>query len=122
MQIGRKLFGLTMAVAASLGCHLYAKTLVTKTSFGKMEGGAAVDLYTLKNGKLEATITNYGATVVTLRVPDRAGKPADIVLGYDRLHDYVKDTRFFGCVVGRYGNRIAHGKFSLDGHEYKLWN
>ncbi len=107
-------------VAAALGCNAEAATVVTKKPFGKTPEGALVDLYTLKNEKLEAAITNYGARVVSLKVPDRTGKPADIVLGFDSLDGYLKENPYFGAVVGRYGNRIAHGKFKLNGHEYTL--
>jgi len=69
---------------------------------------------------MEVSITNFGATVVTLKVPDRAGKAADIVLGYDTLDGYENGTSYFGATVGRYGNRIAGGKFSIDGKTYTL--
>jgi aldose 1-epimerase len=80
-----------------------------------------VELYTLtnKNG-LSTRITNYGATVVTLNVPDRSGRLADIVLGYDNVADYLTTAHYFGAIVGRYGNRIANGRFSLAGVEYSL--
>lgn len=110
---------LTM-VAAALGCDTEAATTVTKKPFGKTTDGAAVDLYVLKSEKLEAAITNYGGRVVSLKVPDRAGKSADIVLGFDNLDGYLKENPYFGALVGRYGNRIAHGKFKLNGHEYTL--
>jgi len=83
--------------------------------------GQNVKIYTLKNKNgVEARITNYGAIIVSLRVPDRDGKLDDVVLGYDSLDAYAKGTSFFGAVVGRYGNRIAKGRFTLDGVEYKL--
>ena len=89
--------------------------------FGTLEDGTAVDIYTLKNAKgVEARITNYGGIVVSLKAPDRNGNFADVVLGYDTLADYVKKNPYFGCLVGRYGNRIAKGKFTLDGKEYTL--
>ena len=62
----------------------------------------------------------YGGIVVSLKVPDKNGKFGDVVLGYDKLEDYVKNSPFFGALVGRYGNRIARGKFTLDGKEYTL--
>jgi aldose 1-epimerase len=92
-----------------------------KEVFGKI-GDQEVFLYTLtnKNG-LKVSITNYGATVVSLLVPDRQGKMADVVQGFDTLDDYIKyNDSYFGNVVGRYGNRIAKGKFTLDGEEYTL--
>jgi aldose 1-epimerase len=93
---------------------------VTKQSFGKVDG-KDVDLYTLTNEHgVEAKITNYGGIVVSFRVPDRTGKFDDVVLGYDRLDDYLKSTPYFGALVGRYGNRIGKGRFTLNGVEYKL--
>ena len=90
-------------------------------SFGKTPEGQEVSLYTLANAKgMQATITNYGARVVTLTAPDRTGKYADVVLGFENLDGYLKDNPYFGAIVGRYGNRIAKGKFTLDGVEYKL--
>jgi aldose 1-epimerase len=94
---------------------------VTKEKYGQLASGEAVDLYTLRNGRgMTAKITNYGAILTELWVEDRAGQADDVVLGYDRLEDYVKDTPYFGAIVGRYGNRIAHGRFTLDGKEYTL--
>ena len=94
---------------------------IQKEIFGKTQQGVQVDLYTLTNANgVVAKITNYGAIVVSLEVPDRKGKMADVVLGYDTLAEYIKDTPYFGAIVGRYGNRIAKGKFTLDGVEYKL--
>ena len=94
---------------------------IKKESFGKTSGGEQIDVYTLSNKKgMEVSITNFGATVVTLKVPDRAGKAADVVLGYDTLDGYEKGTSYFGATVGRYGNRIAGGKFTLDGKTYTL--
>lgn len=96
-------------------------TMVEKKSFGKLSNGDEVFLYTLTNKTgLKAEITNYGATVVSLFVPDKNGKLEDIVLGYDDIDGYEKGESFFGAIVGRYGNRIARGKFVLDGKEYQL--
>ena len=92
-----------------------------KESFGSTPEGKKADLFTLTNPNgLVAKITNYGCIVTELHVPDRDGKFADIVLGFDNLDDYIKDTPYFGAVVGRYGNRIAKGKFTLNGKEYSL--
>jgi aldose 1-epimerase len=92
-----------------------------KTAFGKTPDGQNVDLYTLtnKNG-MQVAITNFGGIVVRIAVADRQGKTDDVVLGYDSLDGYVKDTAYFGAVIGRYGNRIAQGKFVLDGTTYTL--
>jgi aldose 1-epimerase len=94
---------------------------MTKQDFGKLPDGTPVELYTLtnKNGA-EARIMTYGATVVSLKVPGRDGRAADVVLGYDSLDGYVKRGNYFGCIVGRYGNRIGEAHFSLDGNEYQL--
>ncbi len=94
---------------------------VFKTLFGVLPGGSAVDLYTLtnKNG-LKARLMTYGATLVSLDLPDRNGDFADCVLGYDALDGYLMVSPYFGATVGRYGNRIAKGKFVLDGRAYTL--
>ena len=93
---------------------------IKKESFGKAEG-RSVDLYTLTNRNgAEAKITTYGATLVSLGVPDRNGKVDDVVLGFDNIDGYLKGTAFFGATVGRYANRIAKGHFSLNGVEYQL--
>jgi aldose 1-epimerase len=94
---------------------------ITKQSWGTMASGENIDLYTLRNAKgFEATITNYGGRLVTLKVPDRAGNFDDIVLGFDSLEPYLQKNPFFGALAGRYANRIANGQFSLDGHKYTL--
>ncbi len=98
-----------------------AGSSVAETAFGTLEDGGKVTLYTLTNPSgAEARVINYGAIVVSLKVPDRQGKLRDVVLGYDDLAGYVKDKNFFGAIVGRYGNRIAAGKFTLDGKTYQL--
>jgi len=94
---------------------------VTVAPFGQMPDGRAVSLFTLVNARgMRADITNYGGIVVRLFAPDRSGRLADIVLGYDTLAAYVKATPYFGALIGRVGNRTAHGRFTLDGREYKL--
>ena len=94
---------------------------IQKTSFGSTPGGHDAHLYTLTNAKgARAVITDYGATVVELWMPDRKGNLSDIVLGFDSLNAYVKDNPYFGCIVGRYGNRIAKGQFTLNGTKYEL--
>ena len=98
-----------------------AKPGTTKSSFGKTPDGVQVDLYILtnKNG-VTAAITNYGGAIVSLKVPDRHGSLEDVVLGYDSVEGYVNDKSFFGALVGRYGNRIGHAQFTLDGTTYTL--
>ncbi len=102
---------------------LMAKTEVSQRSGGKLPDGSAVEIYTLKNEKIEVQVMNYGGYVLSIKVPDRAGKVADVALGFDDPASYYasnhsKGTPFFGPIVGRYANRIAHAKFSLDGKEY----
>jgi aldose 1-epimerase len=90
-------------------------------AFGETTDGHDVRLYSLGNVHgLKADIMTYGAIVVSLQTPDRKGRMDDIVLGYDNLQDYIKNSPYFGAIVGRYGNRIAKGKFTLDGAEYTL--
>jgi aldose 1-epimerase len=94
---------------------------VNRQPFGQTKEGTPVYLYTLHNSKgAEARISNYGGIVISLMVPDRNGKLGDVVLGYDNLDGYLKETPYFGALIGRYGNRIARGKFTLDGHQYTL--
>jgi aldose 1-epimerase len=97
------------------------KASVRKDAFGTTAEGAAVDLYTLTNASgMEVRAMTYGGIIVSLRVPDRAGALGDVVLGYDSLDGYLKASPYFGAIIGRYGNRIARGRFKLDGKEYKL--
>lgn len=93
---------------------------LSRQSFGQADG-KPVDLFTLRNAKgTEVKISNYGGIVTSFKVPDRNGNMGDVVLGYDNLSDYVKNSPYFGALIGRYGNRIAKGKFTLDGKEYTL--
>lgn len=96
--------------------------MIEKKIFGVLlPTGEQVYSYTLKNKNgMEASIINYGATVVSLTAPDRNGKFEDVVLGYDSLEGYINDKSYFGSIVGRYGNRIGKGKFSIDGNNYQL--
>jgi aldose 1-epimerase len=89
--------------------------------FGHLPGGTPVESVTLRGaGGFEVAVIAYGAAVQALRVPDREGRCADIVLGYDELAPYVAERRFFGATVGRYANRIAGGRFELDGQRVQL--
>jgi aldose 1-epimerase len=102
-----------------------AKTKVTSQPFGKMPDGSPVEIYTLSDGAFEARIATYGGIVVSLKAPDRNGKVADVVLGFDDVDGYVANFNgasdaFFGALIGRYANRIAHGSFTLDGKKYSL--
>jgi aldose 1-epimerase len=108
----------TMAVS---GLQAEANSKMQKQSYGKTDDGQQVYLYILTNQHgMEAAITNYGGTVVTLKVPDRKSKLDDVVLGYDKLEDYAAGKAYFGAIIGRYANRIAHAQFTLDGTTYTL--
>jgi aldose 1-epimerase len=94
---------------------------VKKQAFGKLPDGTSIELYTLSNPNgFQAGIMTYGGTVVSLTAPDRNGKFADVVLGADSLEGYLKQTNYFGAIIGRYGNRIGHATFKLDGKQYNL--
>ncbi|WP_419214087.1 aldose epimerase family protein [Maribacter sp. X9] len=94
---------------------------ITKSGFGKTADGEAVAKYTLENKDgIQVDIITYGGRITSLRTPDKGGKMENVILGFDSIEQYEKDNPFFGALVGRYGNRIAKGKFSLDGTEYKL--
>jgi aldose 1-epimerase len=110
------IFGALIMLTAAM----QAKTNVTKQAFGQTPDGTAVDLYTLADGKVEARITNYGGIIVSLRTPDRNGKLDDVVLGYDSFDGYLANPAYFGAIIGRYANRIAHGSFQLDGKTYSV--
>lgn len=119
-------YRLLWVAAASImlaGCNTTPTSLqqISHQPFGQTKDGTPVELYTLRNRKgAEARISNYGGIVVSLKVPDRAGALGDVTLGYDNLAGYLKETPYFGALIGRYGNRIAKGKFTLDGKEYSL--
>ena len=98
------------------------KATLQKSSFGQLPDGTGIDLYTLTNSSgMKARIMTYGAILAHLEVPDRNGTLGDVVLGFDKLEPYVAGHPFFGAVAGRYANRIAGAKFTLDGQEYKLF-
>jgi aldose 1-epimerase len=94
---------------------------VQRSSFGKLPDGTETSLFTLANSHgLIAKVTDYGTIITELHVPDRNGKLKDVVLGFDNLEQYLKGHPYFGCTVGRVANRIANGRFTLDGKEYRL--
>jgi aldose 1-epimerase len=135
---GRKMFSeksrrigwmvlIATAAIAFYSCHSgmagqeSAKASIEVKPFGQTPDGQQVQLYTLTNANgLKAEITNYGAIVTSLYVPDRDGKMDDIVLGYDNLQGYIRNSPYFGAIVGRYGNRIGKGTFTIDGTEYHV--
>jgi aldose 1-epimerase len=112
----------TAVVAVLCGAASAAPmTHIQKAPFGHTADGKAVEAYTLtnKNG-LEARLMTYGATLVSLKTPDRSGKMADIVLGFDSVDPYVTGVPFYGATIGRFANRIANGRFTLGGVAYQL--
>src|SRR6059058_3397164 len=107
-------------VALSAGCAGGGGGIARKP-FGSTERGEAVSAYTLKNAHgIELQVLDYGGVIVSLRVPDRTGRLADVVLGFDSLADYQRGSPYFGALIGRYGNRIARGRFTLEGRTYTL--
>jgi len=102
-------------------CKQPAKPGITSAVFGNLPDGREVNIYSLTNSKgYTAKVTDFGAKLVSLVVPDKNGKLADVILGYDSLSQYLKGDSYFGATVGRYANRIAKGKFTLNGKEYQL--
>lgn len=98
-----------------------AKATVVRAPFGVLPSGDSVHLFTLTNGRgVELRLIDYGGLVISLKTKDRTGALADIVLGYDSLDGYLRSTPYFGALVGRYANRIAKGRFTLDGATYTL--
>lgn len=113
-----------LSAACFIGCSTmspHSNSSITKADFGKTPEGQAVEIYTLRNTKgTEARILTYGGIVQSLCVPDKNGKLADVVLGYDNLQGYLDKTPYFGALIGRYGNRIGGAQFTLAGQTYKL--
>ena len=94
---------------------------INKAPFGATPNGHQVYLYSIADDHgMEVKITNYGGIITALTVPDRFGKVDDVVLGHDTLEGYLNRSRYFGALIGRYANRIAHGQFSLNGRDYSL--
>ena len=99
---------------------------ILKSDFGKLPNGTPATLFTLSNGKgIEVDITNYGGIITAIRMPDKSGNVEDVVLGFKSVEGYLSETYltegpYFGAIIGRFGNRIANGKFELEGKEYRL--
>jgi len=112
---------LAMSVMLS-GCHHQTSPFtITESLFGSTKEGKNVTEYKLTNSSgMTVRIINYGATITSIMVPDKDGIQGDVVLGYDNIRGYEEGDEYFGCVVGRYANRIAGGSFMLSGKEYKL--
>jgi aldose 1-epimerase len=101
--------------------HKSGQGSLTRESFGVTLTGAPVDAYTLTNANgLEIRFMSYGGIILSIKTPDRNGMLEDVVMGFDRLGDYLKESPYFGAIVGRYSNRIAKGRFTVDGREYLL--
>jgi aldose 1-epimerase len=126
----RVVFTAALAVSYLVGCNrksatgggaVPAEPSVIRAPFGVTPAGDSVDVYTLTNGHgMEVRAMSYGGIIVSLKYPDRQGTVADVVLGYDSLAGYIHGSPYFGAIVGRYGNRIAKGRFTLDGKTYQL--
>ena len=98
-----------------------AKATVTRAASGALPDGTAVESFALTNASgASVTVLDYGGLIVSISVPDRSGKLADVVLGYDRLDGYLGDNSHYGAIVGRYANRIGGARFALDGRTYEL--
>jgi aldose 1-epimerase len=110
----------TLLCLAALTATAVAKTSVSKQPFGKAPDGTAVDVFTLDDGIIKARIMTYGGIIVSLETLDRTGKKGDVVLGHDSAEGYVPNPPYFGALIGRYGNRIGHGTFKLEGKAYEL--
>lgn len=111
-----------MSLLFFLSCAEVTSSLtIQKTVFGKTPDGETINLFTVKTANgVELKVSEFGATLVALKVPDKEGNLEDIILGYDNLEGYIDDASFLGVTAGRYANRIAEGKFTLDGKEYTL--
>ena len=97
------------------------RTGITQAPFGTLPGGDTITQFTLTNaGGMVARVIDFGGIITELHAPDRAGELADVVLGFDTLEPYLADSPYFGALIGRYGNRIAKGRFTLDGREHAL--
>lgn len=108
-----------LCILVVLGLRMQGE--VKQSVFGKMPDGTQIYIFTLQQGPMKARVMTYGARLVSLEVPGRSGRVADVVLGYDSLEPYTADPKtYFGAIVGRYANRIAKGTFSLDGKQYHL--
>lgn len=110
-----------LAVLFLVSCQKGGSPLtIDSQPYGVMEDGRSVELFTLSNGNMTVKITNYGAIITHILVPDRQGQKGDVVLGFDSLAHYLAGNPYFGCIVGRYGNRIANARFKLSGKIYPL--
>jgi aldose 1-epimerase len=121
LLIGATVCGVCLAGCAATGHFSNHSSSISKKPFGTTSSGEAVEMYTLRNNNgAEAHILTYGGILTSLKMPDKHGHYGDVVLGYDYLDGYLTNSPYFGALIGRYGNRIAKGKFTLDGVTYTL--
>ena len=110
----------SILILSIIGCD-DKSIFLSEKEYGVLDDGTIIKQYIFENdNQMKVKIINYGAIVVSIEVPDKYGKINDVVLGYDSIEGYVQDPSYFGAIVGRIGNRIAKGKFSLDGQDYTL--
>ncbi len=121
VQALRVLAAVLAAAAPTVAACTMEAVPPIRAAFGTMPDKTPVDVFTLTNAHgIEVRVIAYGGIITSIRTPDRSGRVDDIVLGFDRLDDYVQKSPYFGAIIGRYGNRIARGRFSLDRREYAL--
>ncbi|MFW6352543.1 MAG: galactose-1-epimerase, partial [Bacteroidota bacterium] len=114
-------FVVILLLSGIFSCTESKKISVEKESWGQTEDGQEVDLYTLKSSTgLEVKISTFGGVITEINTPDKNGKIDNVVLGFDSLQPYLEKRSFFGAIIGRYGNRIADGQFTLDDSTYQL--
>src|SRR4051812_35086355 len=103
-----------LAISAGTAFAAQPATPIPPTNYGKTADGTMIEQFTITNGRgFTAKVINYGAIITEMHVPDKSGKPVDVVLGFDDLKSYQEKNPYFGCVAGRVANRIAKGKFTL---------
>ncbi|MER0450006.1 aldose epimerase family protein [Streptomyces sp. Edi4] len=112
--------GLATTALGATAAHAAARPSPSRKHFGTLADGTAVDVWSVANGGIRLQVLSYGGIIHSLEVPDPGGHLANIALGFDNLADYVDKSPYFGGLIGRYGNRIAAGRFTLDGHTYQL--
>ncbi|MFE2677591.1 aldose epimerase family protein, partial [Streptomyces hygroscopicus] len=105
---------------ATGGANSAGRKDAVREDFGTLQDGTAVDRWTIENGRTRLSVLSYGGVVQSLEIPDRHGRRANVSLGFADLDSYVADSPYFGALIGRYGNRIARGAFTLDGTTYQL--